>query len=48
MAQSPSDASPEEGPLPGDRETARVFGRRVAETASRWRESAEEGRRAAA
>jgi NAD(P)H dehydrogenase (quinone) len=37
MAQSPSDSSPDGGPLPGDLETARVFGRRVAETASRWR-----------
>ncbi|MCM2289860.1 MAG: flavodoxin family protein [Sulfuritalea sp.] len=36
MAQSPSDASPEEGPLPGDLETARLFGARVAETAARW------------
>ncbi len=36
MAQSPSDASPEEGPLPGDLETARQFGARVAETARRW------------
>ena len=36
MAQSPSDASPEEGPLPGDLETARLFGQRIAETASRW------------
>lgn len=36
MAQSPSDASPEEGPLPGDLETARLFGGRVAETAARW------------
>jgi len=33
MAQSPSDASPEEGPLPGDLETARRFGARVAGTA---------------
>ena len=33
MAQSPSDASPEEGPLPGDLETARRFGVRVAGTA---------------
>jgi len=31
MAQSPSDASPEEGPLPGDLETAKLFGKRVAE-----------------
>jgi NAD(P)H dehydrogenase (quinone) len=36
MAQSPSDASPEEGPPPGDLETARLFGSRVAETAARW------------
>ena len=31
MAQSPSDSSPDEGPLPGDLETARLFGIRVAE-----------------
>ncbi len=36
MAQSPSDSSPEEGPPPGDLETARLFGARVAETAARW------------
>ena len=36
MAQSPSDSSPDEGPLPGDLETARLFGSRVAETAARW------------
>lgn len=36
MAQSPSDASPEEGPLPGDLETARLFGERVAQAALRW------------
>jgi len=36
MAQSPSDSSPDEGPLPGDLETARLFGRRIAETAARW------------
>lgn len=30
MAQSPSDSSPDEGPLPGDLETARRFGERVA------------------
>ncbi|MBL8250869.1 MAG: flavodoxin family protein [Candidatus Competibacter sp.] len=40
MAQSPSDATPEEGPLPGDLETARAFGKRIAELASRWRSSA--------
>ncbi|RCS58430.1 flavodoxin family protein [Parvibium lacunae] len=33
MAQSPSDSSPEEGPLPGDLETAKLFGQRVATTA---------------
>ena len=36
MAQSPSDSSAEEGPLPGDLETARLFGQRIAETALRW------------
>ena len=30
MAQSPSDSSPDEGPLPGDLETARLFGARLA------------------
>lgn len=29
MAQSPSDSTPEEGPLPGDLETAKIFGRRI-------------------
>jgi NAD(P)H dehydrogenase (quinone) len=32
MAQSPSDSSPEEGPLPGDLETAKLFGQRIVET----------------
>ena len=36
MSQSPSDSSPAEGPPPGDLETARLFGQRVAETAARW------------
>lgn len=36
MSQSPSDSSPEEGPLPGDLETARLFGVRVAQSALRW------------
>jgi NAD(P)H dehydrogenase (quinone) len=36
MAQSPSDSSPEEGPLPGDLETAKLFGVRVAEATIRW------------
>lgn len=35
LAQSPSDASPEEGPLPGDLETARIFGQRIAEYTKR-------------
>ena len=34
MAQSPSDASPDEM-LPGDLETARLFGQRIAQTAAR-------------
>lgn len=40
MAQSPSDASPEQGPLPGDLATANAFGKRVAEVAQRWRATA--------
>lgn len=35
MTQAPSDSSPEEGPLPGDLETAKAFGQRIAETAVR-------------
>ena len=35
MAQSPADAGPEQGPLPGDLETARLFGKRVAGLVSR-------------
>ncbi len=38
MAQSPSDASPEEGPLPGDLETAKDFGKRVAEVSLSWKQ----------
>ncbi len=41
MAQSPSDASPEEGPLPGDLETAQRFGARVAATAHSIKQAAE-------
>lgn len=37
MAQSPSDASPEEGPLPGDLETAKLFGKRIADTARQFK-----------
>ncbi|WP_089342033.1 flavodoxin family protein [Burkholderia singularis] len=36
LAQSPSDASPDEAPLPGDLETAQVFGARVAAATARW------------
>lgn len=35
MAQSPADAGPDQGPLPGDLETARLFGKRVAELLTR-------------
>jgi len=35
LAQSPSDSSPEEAPLAGDLETARLFGVRIAEWAAR-------------
>lgn len=38
MAQSPSDSSPDEGPLSGDLETAKLFGQRIAETAARFRQ----------
>ncbi|MES2534475.1 MAG: flavodoxin family protein [Pseudomonadota bacterium] len=37
MAQSPSDSSAEEGPLPGDLETAKLFGKRIVETARRFK-----------
>jgi len=30
MSQSPSDSTPDEGPLPGDLDTAKLFGERVA------------------
>lgn len=36
MAQSPADASPEEGPLPGDLDTARLFGTRIAQLTTRF------------
>ena len=35
MAQSPADGSPDQGPLPGDLETAGLFGKRIAELVSR-------------
>lgn len=37
LAQSPADSSTEEGPLPGDLETARIFGKRVADYAKKTR-----------
>lgn len=37
MAQSPSDASADEGPLPGDLETAKLFGERIAQTTKQWK-----------
>jgi len=36
LAQSPADASPDEAPPPGDLETAKVFGARVAAVTARW------------
>lgn len=36
MGQSPSDSSPDEGPLPGDLETAKLFGARVANTTKQF------------
>lgn len=40
MAQSPSDSSPEEGPPPGDLETANIFGQRIAQLVRRWQATA--------
>lgn len=37
LAQSPADSSPDEGPLPGDLETAKLFGKRVAEVTAKLR-----------
>ncbi|HTR16995.1 MAG TPA: flavodoxin family protein [Acetobacteraceae bacterium] len=37
LAQSPADASPDEAPPPGDLETARIYGKRVAEYAVKTR-----------
>ena len=36
LTQSAADASPEEAPPPGDLETARVFGARIAGVTARW------------
>ena len=41
MAQSPSDASADEGPLPGDLATGRLFGERIATGARRMAERLE-------
>ena len=38
LAQSAVDATPEEGPSPGDLETARIFGKRVADYARKARQ----------
>ena len=37
IAQSPSDSSPDEGPAPGDLETAKLYGQRVAQIAGQLR-----------
>ncbi|MEM5338567.1 flavodoxin family protein [Paraburkholderia azotifigens] len=37
LSQSPADASPDEAPLPGDVETAKVFGARIAAVTARWK-----------
>ena len=37
MTQSPSDSTPEEGPLPGDLETAKLFGKRIVEVTQRFK-----------
>ncbi|MGA2550873.1 MAG: NAD(P)H-dependent oxidoreductase [Burkholderiaceae bacterium] len=36
MSQSPSDSTPDEGPLPGDLETAKLFAKRVVEVTQRF------------
>jgi len=36
MAQSPTDASVEEAPLPGDLATAKKFGERIVYISKRW------------
>jgi NAD(P)H dehydrogenase (quinone) len=36
LGQSPSDASPEEGLLPGDAETAKLFGARIADVTAHF------------
>jgi len=36
MAQSPTDATADEAPSPGDLETAKIFGERIAYVSARW------------
>jgi NAD(P)H dehydrogenase (quinone) len=36
LSQSPADASPDEAPPPGDLDTAKVFGARIATVTARW------------
>jgi NAD(P)H dehydrogenase (quinone) len=36
LTQSPADATPDEAPPPGDLETAKLFGARVAAVTARW------------
>ena len=36
LTQSPADASPDEAPPPGDLETAKVYGARIAAVTARW------------
>ena len=37
LSQSPADATPDEAPPPGDLDTAKVFGARIAAVAARWK-----------
>ncbi|MEI5998834.1 flavodoxin family protein [Paraburkholderia bengalensis] len=37
LSQSPADATPDEAPLPGDLDTAKVFGARIAAVTARWK-----------
>lgn len=37
LAQSPSDVGPDQGPLPGDLETARLYGERIAQTTKQFK-----------
>jgi NAD(P)H dehydrogenase (quinone) len=37
LAQSPSDLGPDQGPLPGDLETARLYGKRIGEIVKKFK-----------